>query len=88
MLPVGLMMVFQGRLCQERRLSAGFPFVMRLRENIQIPNTRGRKRDAVNFFRSLRREEFRQLDKRHACGVELTVCGLRCALRQDQTSAV
>ena len=58
-------------------MSAGIPFVMRLRENIQIPNTRGRKRDAVNFFRSLRREEFRQLDKRHACGVELTVCGLR-----------
>ncbi len=58
-------------------IGEGIPFVMRLRENIYLSSTRGRKRKAVRFFYGLRPGEFRQLDQRRGCGVEMTVCGLR-----------
>lgn len=53
------------------------PFVMRLREDIQLSNTHGKMVDAIHFFHDLRPGEFRQLENRLCCGVRLTVCGLR-----------
>ena len=50
---------------------------MRLRENILLSSKRGNKRYARGFFHGLRRGEFRQLDRRRGCGVEMTVVGVR-----------
>ena len=58
-------------------IAEDIPFVMRLRENILLSSKRGSKRYARNFFRGLHRGEFRQLDRRHGCGVEMTVVGVR-----------
>ena len=53
------------------------PFVMRIRENILVSSKRGDKRYAKGFCHGLRRGEFRQLDKRRGCGVEMTVVGVK-----------
>ncbi len=58
-------------------IAEDIPFVMRIRENILLSSKRGSKRYARNFFRGLHRGEFRQLDRRHGCGVEMTVVGVR-----------
>jgi hypothetical protein len=58
-------------------IAEDIPFVMRLRENILLSSKRGSKRYARNFFHGLRRGEFRQLDKRRGCGVEMTVVGVK-----------
>ena len=58
-------------------IAENIPFVMRLRENILLSSARGYKRHAKVFFHGLRRGEFRHLDKRQGCGVEMTVVGVK-----------